>query len=203
MAYNEKPNFEKDLKLGKIGEKIMRKILLASNKSKRVYDVSDETLFRLIDVDFVQIISDDDFGDPYFLDDVRKNLIGNGKDSSFYRLYEVKTDTVSLKSRNVVYEIISHDGAGCASNSRANYFFYVFLDKKRKPAEAWLIDTKKWRKYIRKHIEHPVSMLRLHKGGIAFNEFDKFGDHVANILTNIDIMEEKKIATRIDLNEYD
>ena len=202
MAYNEEPNFDKDNKLGKIGEKLLYKILCNSPKTKKVVDVSDEKIFQLIDVDFVQFIKFGIFGSPYTIEDVKKNLIGRGRNKSFFLLYEVKTDTVSLKSRNVVFEIISHDGPGCAASSRADYFFYVFVDKDREVKEAWLISATEWRKYIRQNIEHPVTMQELDKGGIAFNEFDKFGDHVANVLTNIDVMEKEHIATKIDLKKY-
>ena len=202
MAFKEKPDFEKDNEIGKIGENLLKKILSSSPKTKRVIDVSNEYVFQLIDVDFVQITEDSLNGSPYTMEDVKRNLIGKWRKNSFFVLYEVKTDTVSFTSRNVVYEFISHDKSGCAANSRADYFFYVFIDENLEIKEAWLITVKKWREYIRENHNNQVRMKDLHKGGIALNEFNKFDDKVLNVLTNIDVMEKEKIAIKIDLEKY-
>ena len=143
-----------------------------------------------------------DDGGEYTENDVFDNLMGKDSDKSFFNLYEVKTDTVSLTSRNVVFEIISHDGPGCAALSRAGYFFYIFVDRNGIIREAWLIDMKLWRRYIRKNSNKIVDMTETIHGGIALNNFDKFGDSVMNALTNIEVLEKNKIAKKIDIEKY-
>ncbi len=197
MAYNNVPDFEKDYELGKIGEEWAFEALSSSPKSVKVEDASGDYRFRLLDVDLVQYLKTKENGEQYTLDDVFANLMGKGADKSFFNLYEVKTDTVSIRTRNVVYEIISHDGPGCAAISRANYFIYAFINEHREIREVWLIDVKKWREYIRENSNNVRGMGETKNGGIAINNFNKFKDKVMNILTNIEVMEKKKIAKKI------
>lgn len=196
------PNFRKDVKLGKIGEDFCYEMLKQSQKAVSIIDVSEDKRFQLIDVDFIQILRTKPNGEEYTKDDVFNNLIGGDADKTFYLLYEVKTDTVSITSRNVVYEIISHDGPGCAALSRAHYFFYIFVDGNNDIREAWLIDMKKWRQYIRENSKNVVKMIETKNGGIALNEFNKYNDKVLNILTNIEVMQKEEIAQKINIEQY-
>ena len=202
MGYTRKPNFDKDNELGKIGEAFAYKVLSNSPKTVKAEDVSGEYMFRIIDVDFIQYLKKKEDGEEYTKEDVFYNIMGKEADRTFYNLYEIKTDTVSLESRNVVFEIISHDGVGCAASSRANYFFYIFVDKNLDIREAWLIDMRKWRECIRKNCKNVVPMTETKNGGIALNDFNKYGDRVMNILTNIEYLQKEKIATKIDIEKY-
>lgn len=202
MAYIRKPNFEKDNEFGKIGENLVRRILSESDKTVALYDVSDDYRFRLLDIDFVQIVKTREDGGEYTVDDVFDNIMGKDSDRSFFNLYEVKTDSRSLESRNVVYEIISHDGPGCAALTRANYFFYIFVDGNKDVREGWFIDVKKWRKFIRESCDNVVGMKDTKNGGIALNNYNRWGDRVMNILTNIDFLKKEKIASKINVEKY-
>lgn len=202
MAYIRKPNFEKDNEFGKIGENLVSEILSESDKTLALYDVSDDYRFRLLDIDFVQIVKTREDGGEYTIDDVFDNIMGKDSDRSFFNLYEVKTDSRSLESRNVVYEIISHDGPGCAALTRANYFFYIFVDGSKNIREGWLIDVKKWRKFIRESCDNVVGMKNTKSGGIALNNYNRWGDKVMNILTNIDFLKKEKIASKINVEKY-
>jgi hypothetical protein len=199
MAYHRKPNFNKDLIIGKKGEAWVYERLASSEKAVGVRNVAEDRRFMLLDVDFIQFLRNKENGEPYTEDDVFNGLMDKDADHSYYIMYEVKTDTVSLGSRNVVYELISHDGPGCAALSRAKYFFYIFTDDSTEIREVWLIDMKMWRQYIRENIDigNIVKMTETRNGGVAFNNFNKHGDRVLNILTNIEIMEKEKIAKKI------
>lgn len=43
---------------------------------------------------------------------------------------EVKTDTWTYRSRNIVFEMISHYKCGCGLKTKADYFYYVCVDNK-------------------------------------------------------------------------
>jgi len=198
MAHRDSPNFDNDMKLGKIGESDLRPRIEISPKTIEYIDVSDDPFFGLLDIDCLQITKEKENGEKYTVEDVKRSFLER-TDKSFFTSYEVKTDTVSLTSRNIVFEIISHDGPGCAAISRANYFYYVFVDRNDVIQERWLIDMKKWREYIRENDKNLKPLLKgsLEEGGIALNNFNKFGDKVLNILTNIDVLEKEGIATKI------
>ena len=112
-------------------------------------------------------------------------------------LYEVKTDSRSEITRNVVYEIISHDSVGCAAASRSNYFYYVFVDEKKLTdiKERWLIDMRKWRRLIRTKFGTTDAENKLKS-----HNYDIHGDKVFNLLCNIKYLSDEKVATRIDKN---
>ena len=131
--------------------------------------------------------------EKYTPEDIKGMILSHTKDKPAI-LYEVKTDSRSEKTRNVVYELISHDSVGCAAISRSNYFYYVFVDKQNlsKIKERWLIDTKKWRRFIR------TKFGRYDEDYIRANNYDSYGDHVFNILCNIELLNSLKVAKRIE-----
>ena len=67
--------------------------------------------------------------------------------------YEVKTDTYGVKSRNIVYEVISNSNSGCLARTKADYLFYVFLNKENEIIEEFLIDIKKLRWWIMENFD--------------------------------------------------
>lgn len=183
-------NFKNDIEIGKIGENDFKNFVENSSKTKKLYDVSEDPIFQLLDIDFIQIIKD-----GYTLEDAKNVFINHSNDKSFFNAYEVKTDLVSEKTRNVVYELISHDNPGCGAITRAKYFYYVFLNEfTHEIKERWLIDVKKWRNWIRinseKEIKDIGKFIRIHN-------FDRTNDHVLNFLCNIEEMEQQQIAKKI------
>lgn len=183
-------NFKNDIEIGKIGEDDFKEFLSSSPKCEHFENVTDDPFFQLLDIDYIQFTRLKEDGVQYTSEDAKEALLNHFKDSErdFCLLYEVKTDTRSEKTRNVVYELISHDKTGCAATTRADYFYYVFTDEFNfsKIKERWLIDIKKWRKFIRENAE---------KGeGIRLHNFDRTKDHVLNFLTNIECMKENGVA---------
>ena len=183
-------NFKNDIEIGKIGEDDFKEFLSSSLKCEHFENVTNDPFFQLLDIDYIQFTRLKEDGTQYTSEDAKEALLNHFKDSErdFCLLYEVKTDTRSEKTRNVVYELISHDKTGCAATTRADYFYYVFTDEFNfsKIKERWLIDIKKWRKFIRENAE---------KGeGVRLHNFDRTKDHVLNFLTNIECMKENGVA---------
>ena len=186
-------NFTNDIEIGKIGETDFEQFLSSSSKCEHFENVTEEPFFQLLDIDYIQFTRLKEDGTQYTSEDVKNAFLNHAKDSErdFCRLYEVKTDTRSEKTRNVVYELISHDKTGCASATRADYFYYVFTDEYifGKIKERWLIDIRKWRKFIRENAEGGE--------GVRLHNFDRTKDHVLNFLTNIERLKEAGVAKKI------
>lgn len=186
-------NFKNDINIGKIGEQDFEKFLSSSSKCEHFENVTEDAFFQLLDIDYIQFTKLKEDGTQYTSEDVKDALLGHKKttERDFCNLYEVKTDTRSEKTRNVVYELISHDKTGCAAATRADYFYYVFTDEYNfgEIKERWLIDIKKWRRLIRENAEKGQDV-RLHN-------FDRTKDHVLNFLINIEYMKENGVAVKI------
>lgn len=141
----ETTNFHKDVKeIGSIGENRLKEIL---NERSIYEDISDDWRFRIFDIDFIQytdgVIDRERVLNSYYH--------GKGaKDTNAYA-YEVKTDTATFKTRNLVYEVMSHDNEGSLSRSKADFVFYVSIDKTGNIMEEMLLDLKKLREWIRIH----------------------------------------------------
>jgi len=141
----ETTNFHKDAKeIGPIGENRLEEML---NERSIYEDISDDWRFRIFDIDFIQytdgVIDRERVLNSYYH--------GKGaKDTNAYA-YEVKTDTATFKTRNLVYEVMSHDNEGSLSRSKADFVFYVSIDKTGNIMEEMLLDLKKLREWIRIH----------------------------------------------------
>lgn len=194
-------NFRNDISIGKIGEEDFEQFLSSSKKCEHFENVTDVPFFQLIDIDYIQFTRLKEDGTQYTSEDVKAAILSHTrkKDMDWCILYEVKTDTMSAKTRNVVYEIISHDGPGCAAITRSDFFYYVFTDEINfgKIKERWLIDIKAWRKLIRENCEEEARKLRSEKPSILLNNFDRTNDYVLNFLVNIDYMERNGVARKI------
>lgn len=123
------------------------------------------------------------------------------------RKIEVKTDTVTITSRNIVYEVISHDSAGCMAETKADYIFYVCVDDTNIDTigiinkEIWLIDMYKWRKFLRECFFGNMGIPNTidtktgrYKASLRGNNFSPDKDKVANVLCDIDYMASIGIA---------
>lgn len=201
-----KPNFKYDDEVyGKFGEDDFKKF--SDSIGFAYIDVSKDEIFQYVDVDFLISksfeIHNDDNGLSLINGLNYHNLIFS-RDKSKRDVYkfEVKTDTRSYETRNVVYEVISHDFSGCMGASKADYIYYVFIDDSGDELvkkESWSIDLTKWREYIReKFFDTSVRIVDSENiWGIRRNNFNTYGDAVGNLLCNIDILQKYGIAKKI------
>ena len=144
----EKTDFKKDLvTYGPIGEKRLMEILSA--RGRRHEDISDIEEFRIFDIDIIQ------YNDDVCTWKTVLDAYYHGKYASDVNAvtYEVKTDTYGVKSRNIVYEVISNSNSGCLARTKADYLFYVFLNKENEIIEEFLIDIKKLRWWIMENFD--------------------------------------------------
>ena len=181
-------------------------------------DVSNDLPYQLADIDFLMSKSQFSYEDdvkPYERDILfsreLKEYNDDGtikKERKIYK-FEVKADTRSFKTRNVLYEVISHDSAGCLGESKADFIYYVFVEEPEPGVlikkEVWYINLPKWRKFLReKFFDSWVSRSdSADKYGIWTNNYtrvDENGkvlDAAGNILCDIEILEKNGIAKRV------
>ena len=161
-----------------------------------VKDVSEDLEFQSTDIDF--LVSKNqikllDYHNLLFSRDYTKRDI--------YK-FEVKTDTMGYHTRNVVYEFIAHDFAGCLGGSKADFVYYVFVNDANgtlEKLEAWSIDLGKWRKYIREYFFDPNITMDVAERvwGIKRNNLTRQELNGANLLCNIDKLNEHGVAKKI------
>lgn len=174
---------------GKIGEEDLKSVLLSSNKTVELIDTSSREDFYDYDIDIVQMTEG-----GHTLDEVLAILRQNSIHKiPFAHTYEAKADTVSVSSRNIIYEVLSHDNPGCLAKSKAEFIYYAFLDKNDNVVERYLIDLKKWRQWIREHCKDCNRSKYL-----ILNNFDRTHDGVMNFLCNIDKMVEDGVAKDVN-----
>ena len=139
----EHTNFANDVKVyGPIGERRLMEIL--KEKGHKFEDVSDIEEFRIFDIDILQYNNDETNSekvlDAYYM--------GKTTSAADAVAYEVKTDTYGLISRNIVFEDLSNSNSGCMARTKADYLFYVFVDKNNEIVEEYLINVKKLRWWL-------------------------------------------------------
>ena len=139
----EHTNFSNDVKVyGPIGERRLMEIL--KEKGHKFEDVSDIEEFRIFDIDILQYNNDETNSekvlDAYYM--------GKTTSAADAVAYEVKTDTYGLVSRNIVFEDLSNSNSGCMARTKADYLFYVFVDKNNEIVEEYLINVKKLRWWL-------------------------------------------------------
>ena len=139
----EHTNFANDVKIyGPIGERRLMEIL--KEKGHKFEDVSDIEEFRIFDIDILQYNNDETNSekvlDAYYM--------GKTTSAADAVAYEVKTDTYGLISRNIVFEDLSNSNSGCMARTKADYLFYVFVDKNNEIVEEYLINVKKLRWWL-------------------------------------------------------
>ena len=139
----EHTNFANDVKVyGPIGERRLMEIL--KEKGHNFEDVSDIEEFRIFDIDILQYNNDETNSekvlDAYYM--------GKTTSAADAVAYEVKTDTYGLISRNIVFEDLSNSNSGCMARTKADYLFYVFVDKNNEIVEEYLINVKKLRWWL-------------------------------------------------------
>lgn len=183
-------NFEYDATYyGKIGEDDLISRLQISDKSVEIINVGKNENFYDYDIDIIQMTEP-----GYTVDNVLEYLRMNSVQKiPFAHTYEVKTDTVSIDTRNIVYEILSHDNPGCLAKSKAEFVYYVFLDREDKIAERYILNLREWRRWIREHSNdcNKSSFLKTHN-------FNRTNDKCFNFLCNIEKLVEDKVAKKLD-----
>ena len=139
----EHTNFANDVKVyGPIGERRLMEML--KEKGHKFEDVSDVEEFRIFDIDILQYNNDETNSekvlDAYYM--------GKTTSAADAVAYEVKTDTYGIVSRNIVFEDLSNSNSGCMARTKADYLFYVFVDKNNEIVEEYLINVKKLRWWL-------------------------------------------------------
>lgn len=180
--------FYEDKVVGDFGEKLAFELLEKSNKTVELHNVSDDQAFQDRDIDLVQMLDDN-----HTLDDVRDEICKPRQPKiSYANTYEVKTDKRTHDTRNFVYEIISHDGAGWAGKCKADFIIYYCTDRYdwHDVKEVYLIKLKEWRKWLRENIND--------KEKIIFKNYDKNNEAILNALCNVEKMKEEGIAVLIN-----
>ena len=139
----EHTNFANDVKVyGPIGEQRLKEIL--KEKGHKFEDVSDIEEFRIFDIDILQYNNDETNSDKV----LDAYYMGKTTSAADAVAYEVKTDTYGIVSRNIVFEDLSNSNSGCMARTKADYLFYVFVDKNNEIVEEYLINVKKLRWWL-------------------------------------------------------
>lgn len=115
--------FEESNKVGKIGENKTKQLF--NDKTKyQLLDVSDLDEFREKDIDFILFLPN----------------------HQYYKL-EVKTDTKSLTTNNIIYEISSGTNKGCFDKTQADYILYYLTSPAMEIIKCLVINVKRLRAY--------------------------------------------------------
>ena len=139
----EHTNFKQDSTIyGPIGEQRLMDIL--KDRGHTFEDVSDFEEFRIFDIDILQY-NDEDTDSEKVLD---AYYAGKTSSEANAVAYEVKTDTFGLISRNIVFEDLSNSNSGCMARTKADFLFYVFINKQNEIVEEYLINIKKLRWWL-------------------------------------------------------
>ena len=192
-------NFHSDIEVyGKIGEEWFKNILTTSKKTISLIDCSicDNRLgvkemeeLRRFDIDILQYTKEDaplprDIIDKYY---TNRKII---PDNVGVTAYEIKTDTQIGRTRNILYEEMSHTNPGCMARTLSNYIVYAGIDFNKSINEAYLIKTLDLRRYVLDNF-NTVKRCRMdHRGSGS-------SDVTAGYLINIEELITKKIATKI------
>lgn len=185
----DKTNFQNDLvEYGLIGEQKLCQLL--TEKGKQFIDVSNLKEFREYDIDIIQIqrnnLTNQDFLDILKSGESLKNVDAIS--------YEVKTDTVGLKSRNIIWEVFSNSNIGCMIKTKADYLYYVFIDDNKNVVEEYLINLKKLRWWLMSNF-HNINQCNYLKS----KSMRRGEDNTGIFLINIDylLQETNNIAYKI------
>lgn len=185
----DKTNFQNDLvEYGLIGEQKLCQLL--TEKGKQFIDVSNLKEFREYDIDIIQIqrnnLTNQDFLNILKSGESLKNVDAIS--------YEVKTDTVGLKSRNIIWEVFSNSNIGCMIKTKADYLYYVFIDDNKNVVEEYLINLKKLRWWLMSNF-HNINQCNYLKS----KSMRRGEDNTGIFLINIDylLQETNNIAYKI------
>lgn len=125
--------FESDLSIGKIGEELVKRRLLAYRGVEDVIDISNSKRGIRDDIDFEIVYSD-------------------GHTSTV----EVKTDIMAHKTGNLAYEEFSHRNPGCFARTKADHIIYFIYET----GEAYVLSPSKLRAFIKEIKEDEIKARR-------------------------------------------
>lgn len=168
--------------IAKIGEEAFRKILLRSPKVEKFVDVRDNEVFQDLDIDFI----------GYYQTNITTGqtvteIFDEEPKLTAAKTFDVKTDTMILKTGNAAFEVLTHGKLGSGYSSKAEYFVYCGVEGET-VKKAWLIERERWKKYVDAHNFRRVAV-RNSKGEPEPNTFV--------ILTKIQKLQELGIAKDI------
>lgn len=188
MQLRKKTNFKTDVEIyGPIGEISLKERL--TEKGKLFLDTSNNPNFKMFDIDIIQI-SDNNIDDIKCLNCLRTGLPLSNINAIGY---EVKTDTVGFKSRNLVFELFSNSNPGCLARSAADYLYYVFLDENNKILEEYLLKMKTLRYWLMCHFWEVNQVEYLKSKSMRRNQ-----DNTGILLVNVDKLLEEKICVKLN-----
>lgn len=185
-----KKDFDEQNKLGKIGENYFEKDISTELKpGTRLINVSSNDTLENFHVDF--ILADKNISDDEAIESIiTKSMKGIKK------LYEIKTDTEILNTRNMYFEVSSSaNKLGWAFTTVADYLIYYGIDENENIQEGWKINVKKYREWF-------LDIHRLPKRGTWNGKcktsiFKSAGRDKNSWLTSIDSLVDYGIAKRL------
>ena len=195
---NRTPNFKVDNDVfGRTGEELFEKY--AQDKNYSYIDVREHPDFQDKDIDYA-IIFNEEYDIPKILtESFTKQKASRMKN---WTTVEVKTDTRTYGTRNLVYELLSHDNPGCLARSLADFVFYVAInDNATVIHEAWMVNLQKWRTWIRETSPN-LNNNDARDLPIRLHNFNTYGDACLNFLCNVDTLVKEGIAVKINLQKY-
>lgn len=185
----EYTNFKHDvLVYGPIGEQRLKNIL--TQRGHKFEDVSSIEEFRIFDVDIIQYNN----SDTTYKDVLNSYYLGKSTNHVNAIAYEVKTDTYGIISRNIVFEELSNSNNGCMARTKADYLFYVFVNKDNEIMEEYLINIRKLRWWLM------LNFSKINKCDYLKSKTMRRGeDNTGIFLINIDHLINDKISGAIRL----
>ena len=189
------PNFKIDNDVfGKKGESLFESY--AKRKKYTIINVTEDKNFQDKDIDFI-IILNPEYSIERILNENLFTKYSSHKDD--WVSVEVKTDTRTNGTRNLVYEVVSHDNPGCLARSVADFIFYAAVnDDATQIYDAWIINLKKWRTWLRE-ISPELNKEDAKNLPVRLHNFNTYGDACLNFLCNVDALVDKRIAVKINL----
>lgn len=185
MPIRQHTDFKKDkVEFGHIGERDLARILLRSEKTGRVLNLCGDSRFFGLDIDLIQIRKGQEMTIGHILEDYKKPT-----DHRPFVMYEVKTDTCALTTRNIAYELMSNGNEGCMIRSAADWFYYIFLDGDKNIRERYLINRMKLNKWLMGHF-HLINSVPW----LQSKYMDREKDQTALLLINIEKLISENIA---------
>ena len=140
-------DFANDVReFGPIGEIDLLNRLNQSSLTAKAESIADDKRFVPFDIDIIQYKEGFDGDKETVLENLRKGR--KASTLADYVLYEVKTDTYGMKSRNIFYEVFDHGKPGCLDRSKADYLYYAYIDENKKISEIFLIKMETLRYWI-------------------------------------------------------
>ena len=181
-------DFANDVReFGPIGEIDLLNRLNQSSLTAKAESIADDKRFVPFDIDIIQYKEGFDGDKETVLENLRKGR--KASTLADYVLYEVKTDTYGMKSRNIFYEVFDHGKPGCLDRSKADYLYYAYIDENKKISEIFLIKMETLRYWIM------TEFANINKVPYFITKYmDRRKDKTCGYLINVDYLSANTIA---------